>query len=113
VRALFETLDWLEERLSRAPFLCGARETEADWRLFTTLLRFDLVYHGHFKCNIRRIVDYPALWRYTRGLYQRPGVRETVNIDHIKRHYYMSHRKANPTGIVPLGPAIDFDAPVD
>ncbi|MCK8787545.1 glutathione S-transferase family protein [Roseomonas sp. NAR14] len=111
VGPLFETLDWLEDRLSRQPFLCGASPTEADWRLFTTLLRFDPVYVGHFKCNLRRLVDYPALWACTRALYQWPGVRETVNFEHIKRHYYESHRTINPTGIVPLGPLLDFEAP--
>jgi putative glutathione S-transferase len=92
-------------------FLLGAEPTEADWRLFTTLVRFDLVYVGHFKCNIRRLVDYPALFAYTRDLYQRPGVRGTVNLGHIKHHYFMSHRTINPTGMVPVGPAIDYDAP--
>jgi len=110
---LFETLDWLEERLSRADYLVGNRLTEADWRLFTTLLRFDPVYHTHFKCNLRRLVDYPALWRYTRRLYQHPGIKPTVNFDHIKGHYFQSHRWINPTGIVPKGPIVDFDAPVD
>jgi glutathionyl-hydroquinone reductase len=108
---LFETLDWLEQRLQGRRFLFGAHSTEADWRLFTTLIRFDPVYHGHFKCNIRRLVDYPNLFAYTRDLYQWPGVRETVDFDHIKRHYYQSHRTINPTGIVPVGPRIDFDAP--
>ncbi|HEX3573707.1 MAG TPA: glutathione S-transferase family protein [Rhodopila sp.] len=111
VGPLFDTLDWLEDRLSRSRFLCGDLLTEADIRLFTTLVRFDSVYHGHFKCNIRRIVDYRNLWAYTRDIYQVPGVAETVNFDHIKRHYYMSHRRINPTGIVPLGPVLDFDAP--
>jgi len=110
---LFETLDWLEEKLSRADYLVGDRLTEADWRLFTTLLRFDPVYHTHFKCNLRRLVDYPALWRYTRRLYQHPGIKPTVNFDHIKGHYFQSHRWINPTGIVPKGPIVDFDAPVD
>ena len=87
--------------------------TEADWRLFTTLIRFDAVYHGHFKCNLRRIGDYPNLSNYLRDLYQVPGVAETVSIDHIKRHYYCSQRKVNPTGIVPLGPELDFTAPHD
>jgi putative glutathione S-transferase len=109
---LFATLDWLEERLSKQRFLMGAAPTEADWRLFTTLIRFDPVYAGHFKCNIRRLADYPNLSAYTRDLYQWPGVRETVSFTHIKRHYYMSHKTINPTGIVPMGPAIDFDAPV-
>jgi glutathionyl-hydroquinone reductase len=113
VRPLFETLDWLEQRLATRRFLCGDRQTEADWRLFTTLVRFDPVYVGHFKCNIRRIVEYPNLWSYTRELYQTPGIRETVDFGHIKGHYYQSHTTINPTGIVPLGPAIDFDAPPD
>jgi len=108
---LFETLDWLEARLSSQSFLCGETITEADWRLFTTLVRFDSVYHGHFKCNIRRIVDYPALWDYTRSLYQVPGVAETVDFGHIKRHYYMSHPWVNPTRIVPAGPVLDFTQP--
>jgi putative glutathione S-transferase len=111
VRPLFATLDWLEERLSRQRYLCGDRITEADWRLFTTLVRFDSVYHGHFKCNIRRIVDYPNIWGYTRELYQWPKIAQTVNFEHIKNHYYQSHRSINPTGIVPLGPAIDFTRP--
>lgn len=111
VMPLFETLDWLEERLSRTRFLCGDTLTEADIRLFTTLVRFDCVYHGHFKCNIRRIVDYRHLWAYTRDIYQLPGIAETVDFGHIKRHYYMSHRRINPTGIVPVGPALDFEAP--
>jgi len=108
---LFESLDWLEQRLSQARYLVGEQPTEADWRLFTTLVRFDAVYHGHFKCNIRRLVDYPNLWAYTRELYQWPGIAATVNLSHIKRHYYMSHRQINPTGVVPLGPTIDFNAP--
>ncbi|WP_394827680.1 glutathione S-transferase family protein [Pendulispora albinea] len=110
---LFETLDWLEERLGRARFLVGARPTEADFRLFTTLVRFDAVYHGHFKCNLRRLLDYPNLWAYTRDLYQWPGVAETVRFDHIKGHYYGSHRNINPTGIVPVGPALDLLEPHD
>ena len=110
---LFETLDWLEERLAQSRFLCGDSLTEADIRLFTTLVRFDCVYHGHFKCNIRRLVDYKALWAYTRDIYQVPGVAPTVNFTHIKRHYYQSHKRINPTGIVPLGPALDFDIPAD
>jgi glutathionyl-hydroquinone reductase len=109
---LFETLDWLETRLTGRRWLVGEQLTEADLRLFTTLLRFDLVYHGHFKCNLRRLIDYPRLWTYTRALYQYPGVRETVDFEHIKRHYYQSHRNVNPRGIVPRGPLIDFDAPV-
>ncbi len=112
VGPLFETLDWLEARLSRRRWLCGDELTEADWRLFTTLARFDSVYHGHFKCNLRRLVDYPALWVYTRSLYQWPGIAPTVNLRHVKNHYYGSHRNINPTGIVPLGPLLDFDAPV-
>lgn len=111
VTELFDTLDWLEERLSRQRYLAGDRVTEADWRLFTTLLRFDPVYHGHFKCNIRRLVDYPNLWNYTRELYQTPGVDSTINLDHIKRHYYASHESVNPTGIVPVGPDIDYTVP--
>jgi putative glutathione S-transferase len=110
---LFETLDWLEDRLSQSRFLCGDRLTEADIRLFTTLVRFDPVYHGHFKCNIRRIVDYRHLWAYTRDVFQIPGIAATVDLGHIKRHYYMSHRRINPTGIVPAGPAIDFQAQPD
>ena len=109
--ALFDTLDWLEERLSKQRYLVGERVTEADWRLFTTLVRFDAVYVGHFKTNLRRIVDYPNLWAYTRELYQVPGVKDTVNMHHIKHHYHGSHETINPTRIVPLGPAIDFDAP--
>ena len=109
--ALFETLDMLDERLGEQRYLAGDRITEADWRLFTTLLRFDPVYFGHFKCNLRRLVDYSFLWDYARELYQVPGVAETVNFLHIKRHYYMSHSRVNPTGIVPLGPEIDFSAP--
>lgn len=108
---LFAALDWLETRLSTNRYLIGDRLTEADWRLFTTLLRFDPVYVGHFKCNLRRIADYPALSGYLRELYQHPGVRETVNLTHIKRHYYESHAGVNPTGIVPIGPALDLDAP--
>jgi putative glutathione S-transferase len=110
---LFETLDELEQLLSQQRYLAGAALTEADWRLFTTLVRFDAVYHGHFKCNRRRIVDYPNLWNYLRDLYQTPGIAETVNMDHIKRHYYGSHPHINPTGIVPLGPEIDFTTPHD
>lgn len=109
--ALFETLDDLEARLGRQRYLAGDRITEADWRLFTTLVRFDPVYHGHFKCNLRRLVDYPNLWAYTRELYQVPGVAETVNLHHIKHHYYGSHKTVNPTGIVPQGPELDFMAP--
>lgn len=111
VTALFETLDKLEDRLSRQRYLVSGQITEADWRLFTTLVRFDPVYVGHFKCNIRRIADYPNLSGYLRQLYQMPGVAETVNMDHIKGHYYRSHETVNPTGIVPVGPALDLDAP--
>ena len=110
VHPLFETLDWLEERLSSRRYLCGDRLTEADWRLFTTLLRFDPVYVGHFKCNIRRIADYPHLSRYLKALLGVPGVRETVRLDHIKRHYYGSHKAINPSGVVPIGPALDWIA---
>lgn len=106
---LFATLDWLEERLSRQPYISGGSPTEADWRLFTTLVRFDAVYHGHFKCNLRRLVDYAALCDYARRLYQWSGVRQTVDFDHIKGHYYGSHRHINPTGIVPLGPVMDWE----
>jgi putative glutathione S-transferase len=111
VTALFETLDWLEDRLSRQRYLVGNRITEAEWRLFTTLVRFDAVYVGHFKCNIRRLVDYPNLWAYTRELYQWPGVAGTVNMDHIRYHYHGSHETINPHRIVPAGPLIDFEAP--
>jgi glutathionyl-hydroquinone reductase len=110
---LFATLDWLEDKLSRQRYLAGDRITEADWRLFTTLLRFDAVYYSHFKCNLRRIVDYPNLSNYLRELYQWPGVADTVNMDHIKRHYYASMLHLNPSGIVPLGPALDFEAKHD
>jgi putative glutathione S-transferase len=111
VRPLFETLDALDERLSSQRYLCGERMTEADIRLFTTLVRFDPVYVGHFKCNLRRIADYPHLSGYLRDLYQTPGIAETVNMHHIKAHYYESHKTINPSGIVPLGPAMDLDAP--
>ena len=108
---LFETLDWLEQVLGRSTFLCGDRLTEADWRLFTTLIRFDSVYHGHFKCNRRKLIEYPNLWDFTRSLYQVPGVAETVDFGHITRHYYMSHASINPTRIVPIGPALDLAEP--
>jgi putative glutathione S-transferase len=111
VKAMFETLDWLEERLSTRRYLLGDELTEADWRLFPTLVRFDIVYFGHFKCNVRRIADYPNLSAYTRDLYQQPGIAKTVNLDHIKVHYYASQLQVNPTGIVPVGPEIDFTAP--
>jgi putative glutathione S-transferase len=109
LQLLFESLDWLEKRLADQKYLLGDRLTEADWRLFTTLVRFDAVYYGHFKCNLRRIVDYPHLWRYVRELYQMPGIADTVNFHHIKHHYYQSHKTINPTGIVPAGPELDFD----
>lgn len=112
IAPLFATLDWLEMHLADRRYLCGDRLTEADWRLFTTLLRFDPVYHGHFKCNLRRLIDYPVLWAYTRALYQEPGIRETVDFGHIKKHYYLSHPWLDPTGIVPAGPDIDFEAPL-
>lgn len=111
VYALFDALDTVEERLQSQRYLCGNHITEADWRLFTTLVRFDAVYAGHFKCNLRRIVDYPALWGYLRDLYQHNGIASTVNMSHIKRHYYSSHPSINPTGIVPAGPKIDFTLP--
>lgn len=109
--ALFDTLEDIEARLGRQRYLAGSRLSEADWRLFTTLVRFDPVYVGHFKCNKRRLVDFPNLWAFTRELYQVPGVAETVSLLHIKRHYYGSHKMINPTGIVPKGPAIDYTAP--
>jgi putative glutathione S-transferase len=112
-RALFDELDGLEERLAKHRYLVGDRITEADWRLFATLVRFDPVYVGHFKCNLRRIYDYPNLWNYTKELYQVPGIAATVNIDHIKRHYYGSHETVNPTRIVPVGPEIDYSTPHD
>ncbi|MBM3236234.1 glutathione S-transferase family protein [Candidatus Poribacteria bacterium] len=108
VRKLFDALDQLEARLANQRDLVGNRLTEADWRLFPTLIRFDAVYHGHFKCNIRRIVDYPNLYGYLRDLYQHDGIAETVNFGHIKRHYYITHTDINPTQIVPVGPELDF-----
>jgi putative glutathione S-transferase len=110
---LFDALATIEERLSRQRYLAGDVITEADWRIFTTLIRFDAVYYGHFKCNLRRIDDYPNLSNYLRELYQVPGVAETVDIAHYKRHYYMSHESINPTRIVPVGPALDFTRPHD
>jgi putative glutathione S-transferase len=110
---LFNTLDWLDAKLAQRRYLCGDRMTEADIRLLVTLLRFDLVYFSHFKCNLRRVADYPNLSAYTRDLYQMPGVAATFDAGHIKRHYYESHRTLNPSGIVPVGPAIDFDGPHD
>jgi putative glutathione S-transferase len=111
VTALFETLDWLEDRLSTRRYLMGERITEADWRLFPTLIRFDPVYHAHFKCNRNYLRDYPNLWAYTRELYQWPGIRETVDLDHIVRHYHYSHASINPFRIVPINPVLDYDAP--
>ena len=108
VTELFRTLDWLEKRLRRRKWLCGARFTEADVRLFTTLVRFDAVYYSHFKCNLRRLVDYPNLWRYTRRVYALPGVAKTVDMREIKDHYYRSMKQINPTQIVPKGPLLDF-----
>jgi putative glutathione S-transferase len=113
VRALFDRLDRLEAHLAGQRFLVGSQLTEADVRLFTTLARFDAVYVGHFKCNLRRLVDYPNLWGYARDLYQRPAFGETVDLDHIKRHYYMTHDRLNPSRIVPAGPLVDWDAPHD
>ncbi|MDR9433646.1 MAG: glutathione S-transferase family protein [Spiribacter sp.] len=111
VGELFNALDELEARLGEKRYLTGEQITEADWRLFTTLIRFDAVYVGHFKCNQRRIDDYPHLAGYLRDLYQQPGIAETVSIEHIKRHYYTSHPMINPTGVIPVGPVLDFDAP--
>ena len=110
-RALFAALDELEARLATRRYLFGSRNVEADWRLFCTLVRFDAVYHGHFKCNVQRIVDYPNLDGYLRDLYQQAGIAETVNFDHIKRHYYITHDDINPTRIVPIGPALDLTRP--
>jgi glutathionyl-hydroquinone reductase len=110
-RELFAMLDRLEHRLRAQPFLLGEQVTETDWRLFTTLVRFDAVYYGHFKCNRDRLVDFPELWDFTRTLYKVPGVADTVRLDHIKTHYYGSHRTINPTGIIPAGPRLDFSAP--
>jgi len=111
VVSLFDALDTLEERLSSRRYLTGDTITEADWRLFTTLVRFDPVYVGHFKCNIRRLRDYPNLWGYVCELYQQPGIADTVDIDYIKAHYYASHTHINPTGVVPRGPELDYSAP--
>jgi putative glutathione S-transferase len=110
---LFKRLDWLDERLGRQPYLTGDTITEADIRLFTTLVRFDAVYFGHFKCNLRRLVDYSHLWDYARALFQQRGFGDTVNFDHIKRHYYMTHEQLNPTRIVPLGPLVDWNQKTD
>ncbi|TNC70351.1 glutathione S-transferase family protein [Rubellimicrobium roseum] len=111
VRPLFDTLDWLEERLSESRYLMGDSLTEADIRLFTTLIRFDTVYHGHFKCNRRKLIEYPNLWDFTRDLYQTPGVAPTVHLDHIARHYHYSHDRINPFRIVPIGPDLDLWEP--
>ncbi|MGH8226946.1 MAG: glutathione S-transferase family protein [Steroidobacteraceae bacterium] len=111
VRQLFESLDWIEDRLGTHRYLAGDRLTEADWRLFPTLVRFDAVYYGHFKCNLRHVYEYPRLWAYTRELYQVPGIRQTVAIEECKAHYFGSHRAINPSGIMPLGPELDFLVP--
>ena len=111
VHPLFDTLDWLEDRLARNRYLMGDQVTEADWRLFTTLIRFDPVYHLHFKCNKRRLIDYPNLWAYTRELYQWPGVAQTVNMNHIVRHYHYSHETINPSRIIPVNPSLDYLQP--
>ena len=108
---LFARFDWLEERLSRRRYLMGDRLTEADIRLYPTLARFDAVYHNHFKCNLRKLIQYPNLWGYARDLYQTPGFGDTTNFDHIKRHYYMTHPTLNPSRIVPRGPVMDWMAP--
>ena len=111
VKDLFAALDYWEEVLSKQRYLCGDRLTEADICMFTTLLRFDVVYYVHFKCNLRHLWDYPNLWNYLKDIYQHPGVKETCNFDHIKRHYYKSHPNVNPAGIVPIGPELDLDSP--
>ena len=108
---LFDSLDWLEDRLQQHRYLLGELLTEADWRLFPTLVRFDAVYYGHFKCNLRHVYEYPALWGYTREMYQLPGNAATVSLEEFKAHYYGSHRNLNPTGIIPVGPELDFGAP--
>ncbi len=113
VTELFDALDGWEDVLSRRRYLCGDRMTEADICLFTTLVRFDPVYHYHFKCNLRRVMDYPNLWNYTKDIYQQPGVAETCDLGHIKRHYYTSHGSVNPTRIIPKGPILDFGEPHD
>ncbi len=110
-RSLFAALDQLDTRLSQRRYLFGAQFVESDWRLFVTLIRFDAVYHGHFKCNVRRIIDYPHLSGYLKDLYQVPGIADTVNLDHIKRHYYVTHDDINPTRIVPIGPQLDLESP--
>lgn len=113
VSPLFDTMEWLEDSLANRRFLCGSQPTEADWRLLPTLLRFDPVYYGHFKCNLKRLVDYPNLWAYTRDLFQWPGIKSTCNFEHAKRHYLESHDTINPHRIVPIGPQINFDEPHD
>ncbi|PSB27247.1 glutathione S-transferase family protein [Stenomitos frigidus] len=113
VTELFENLDRWETVLGQQRYLCGSQLTEADICMFTTLLRFDAVYHGHFKCNLKRIIDYPNLWNYLKEIYQYPGIKATCNLDHIKRHYYMSQTQVNPNRIVPKGPIINFDEPHD
>ncbi len=113
VKNLFAALDWIEAILAENRYLTGDHITEADWRLFTTLIRFDAVYHGHFKCNLKRLIDYPNISGYVRELYQIPGIAETVNMKHIQAHYYTSHPTINPNGIVPLGPNQDFSLPHD
>ena len=112
-RGVFDTLDEMEQILGQHRYLAGSAITEADWRLFCTLIRFDAVYYSHFKCNWRHIYEYPNLSNYVRDLYQQPGVTETVSLDQIKRHYYGSQHQVNPTGIVPVGPQLDFAAPHD
>ena len=113
VYPLFDSLDWIESNLSKNRYLTGPKLTEADWRLFTTLVRFDLVYHLHFKCNRKRIIDYPNIWAYTRELYQIPNIADTVHFDHIVRHYHYSHNMINPNRIIPINPILDFSAPHD
>jgi putative glutathione S-transferase len=111
LQLLFESLDWAEDLLQRRRYLVGDLLTEADWRLFPTLVRFDAVYYSHFKCNLRHVYEYPALWAYTREIYQLSGIGATVSLDEYKMHYYGSHRSLNPTGIIPLGPLLDFSTP--
>lgn len=110
VYPLFDTLDFLEKKLAKSTYLHGEKATETDWRLWVTLIRFDAVYHGHFKCNLRRLIDYPNLSRFTKALYDLPGISETVDLDHIKRHYYLTHDELNPSGILPVGPLSIFSA---
>ena len=111
VARLFKALETLEEHLATNRYLVGNTLTEADLRLFPTLVRFDAVYFGHFRCNLKRLVDFPSLWAYTREIYQMPHIAETVDMDHIKRHYYMTHASLNPSGVVPVGPEVNFDQP--